>query len=275
MSDLFKRSVTGLIYVVALLVGTLIHPIIFAVVFGGLLFFTQFEFYNLVEKAGFAPQKKVGLILGFLLFLNCFGVVYKIIPQQFALLFIPFIILIFLFEVLRTNKNSIQNSSFTLLGLIYIGTPFCLMSFIIYPGFPENAGFYPWILVGIFFIAWINDSMAYLGGSLFGKHKMAENISPKKTWEGFISGAVFAIVIGILNAVLFQALSMLSWIVIAVIIVVFGTLGDLFESKFKRSLNIKDSGNVLPGHGGFLDRLDSLLFSIPIIYFWLINFGKI
>jgi phosphatidate cytidylyltransferase len=117
--------------------------------------------------------------------------------------------------------------------------------------------------------------MAYVGGSLFGKHKMSEKISPKKSWEGLISGAVFAVIMGILNAVIFQSLSMVSWIVASLIIVEFGTIGDLFESKIKRDLNIKDSGTILPGHGGFLDRFDSLLFAIPVVYIWLIVGGSI
>ena len=104
---------------------------------------------------------------------------------------------------------------------------------------------------------------------------MFERISPKKSWEGFIGGAVFAIIMGIVNAVLFQALSMISWGVIAALTVIFGTLGDLFQSKLKREIGVKDSGNILPGHGGFLDRLDSLLFVIPAIFTWLVCSGKL
>ena len=130
-------------------------------------------------------------------------------------------------------------------------------------------------MVVVFFILWINDSAAYRVGTQFGKHKMCKNISPAKSWEGLIGGAVFAIIMGIVNAVMFQAVSMLSWIVIAVLTVAFGTLGDLFESKIKREIDVKDSGTFLPGHGGFLDRLDSLLFVIPAIFIWLIFTGNV
>ena len=106
-------------------------------------------------------------------------------------------------------------------------------------------------------------------GSMFGRHRLFEKVSPKKSWEGFIGGAVFAVLMGIVDALLFQKLSLFNWIAISILTVIFGTLGDLFESKIKRELKIKDSGSLLPGHGGLLDRFDSLLFALPIIYIWL------
>jgi phosphatidate cytidylyltransferase len=149
-----------------------------------------------------------------------------------------------------------------------------LMNFIVFPQYPEKPFFSPWILMGVFFIVWVYDSMAYLAGSRFGKHKINEKISPQKTWEGFIAGTVFALVMGILNAIIFQNPGIISWLIMASIVVIFGTLGDLFESKIKRKLKIKDSGNVLPGHGGLLDRFDSLFFVIPVIFIWLIFSGN-
>ncbi|MBT3384232.1 MAG: phosphatidate cytidylyltransferase [Prolixibacteraceae bacterium] len=270
MKDLLKRLLSGVAIVTVILSGTLIHPFVFAIIFASLLFFTLLEFYRLVEVAGYSPQKKVGLSLGLLLFVICFSAVYGIIPIRFCLLFIPFLILILLFNVINKNTETIKNSAVTLTGFVYVVVPFSLLNFIVYPGFSGNSEFYPWILAGIFFIIWIYDSLAYVAGSMFGKHKMAKNISPKKSWEGLIGGAIFAIIMGILNAVLFQEISMLSWVVIAIIVVLFGTFGDLFESKLKRNLGIKDSGKILPGHGGFLDRFDSFLFAVPVIYVWLI-----
>ncbi len=275
MTDLLKRSLTGVIFVAVVSAGTLIHPLIFALIFLAFLVFTQYEFYKLIEKAGYTPQTIVGSILGGLFFIICFIAVLKIIPYQFCLLVFSFMVLIFLFEVLRIKPHTLQNSMLTLGGFVYTVLPFSLLNFIAFPGFPQKNEFYPWILAGIFFIIWVYDSMAYLGGSLLGKHKMCEKISPKKSWEGLIIGTVFAVIMGILNSVIFQSLSMLSWIIASVIIVAFGTIGDLFESKIKRDLNVKDSGNILPGHGGFLDRFDSLLFAIPVVYIWLILGGNI
>ena len=275
MNNFLKRSLTGVIYVAVILAGTMIHSLIFAVVFLSLMILTQFEFYKLMEKAGYNPQKILALVLGGLLFVTCYLAGRKIIPFQFSLLFFPFMIIIFLAEVLHKKQGALHNSALTLGGFIYVAVPFSLLNFIVFPGFPEDNRFYPWILVGIFLIIWMYDSMAYVGGTQFGKHKMCEKISPNKSWEGLITGAVFAIIMGILNAVIFQSLSIFAWIVSAVLVVGFGTFGDLFESKIKRELNVKDSGNILPGHGGFLDRLDSLLFLIPVIYIWLLMGGSL
>lgn len=256
--------------------GTLIHPIAFAVVFGALLFFTQFEFYNLVEKGGYKPSKWVSTILGVLFFLICFGIASGLLPKQFGFSFIPIALFLLIFEIFSSKENTIGNSGLNLLGFAYIAAPFGLMNFVVNSSANgQNSSFYPWILVGVFLILWVNDSFAYFVGSSFGKHKMCEKISPKKSWEGLIGGAIFGIIMGIINAVLFQAISMTSWIVVATLTVVFGTLGDLFQSKIKREIGVKDSGNILPGHGGFLDRLDSLLFVIPAIFIWLIFSGNI
>jgi phosphatidate cytidylyltransferase len=261
--------------VVILIGGTAIHPLIFAVVFATLLFFTQLEFYQLVEKAGNSPRKNIGLIMGLLLFIICFGIVYGLLPKNAFLIFIPILTILFLFEIFRDNSKEIQSSALTLTGFVYVAVPFSLLNFIVYPTFPNPPHFYPWILMGVFFVVWVYDSMAYMVGSKWGKHKINKKVSPKKTWEGFIAGAAFALAMGVLNAVIFQKPGVADWLVIASLAVVFGTLGDMFESKIKRRMKVKDSGNVLPGHGGLLDRLDSLLFVIPVIFVWLTFSGNL
>ena len=248
--------------------GIIIHPFVFAPVFAIILFFTQSEFYKIAEQAKFAPQKKIGLILGLLLFILFFLTANKIIPQPFILLSVPFMFFVFIGELFRKKSSVLKNGGITLLGLVYVALPFSLMNFIVFAQTSGNS-FYPWILVGILFIIWIYDSMAYVSGSLLGKHKIAAKISPAKSWEGLIGGTIFAVIMGIVNAVLFQEIDMFNWIVIALITVIFGTIGDFFESKLKREIGIKDSGNILPGHGGLLDRFDSLLFAIPVIFVWL------
>lgn len=256
--------------------GTLIHPLAFVLIFATLLFFTQFEFYKIIEQAGHKPSKWVGSISGVLFFLICFGLASNLLPKQFGFSFIPIILFLLVFEIYSSDKNTLENSGLSVLGFIYIAAPFSLMNFIIHNLVDGQTNiFYPWILVGVYLIIWANDSFAYLFGTTLGKHRMFERISPKKSWEGFIGGAVFALIIGIVNAVLFQTLSMFSWIAIAALTVIFGTLGDLFQSKLKREIGVKDSGNILPGHGGFLDRLDSLLFVIPAIFTWLVCSGNL
>lgn len=271
MSDLVKRSLWGIIYVVVMMGGILVHPLLFALVFGTLLFFTQYEFYAMVESAGHKITRFPGSFMGVIYFLLCFAVANNYIPQVYSLTFIPIILIMFIIELFRSNRNTLERSGLTILGFIYIAGPFSLMNFVVHtPVGGQAYAFYPRILAGVFFIIWVNDSFAYLLGTQFGKHKMCPNISPKKSWEGLVGGAVFGIIMGIVNAVMFQTVSMMAWIVIAVLTVSFGTLGDLFESKLKREIGAKDSGNILPGHGGFLDRLDSLLFVVPMVFFWLI-----
>jgi len=271
VSNLIKRSIWGILYVVVMLAGILIDPLLFALIFGTVLFFTQYEFYTLVEAAGHKITRFPGTILGVFYFLICFAVANNYIPQVFSFAFIPIILILFIIELFRSNRNTLERGGLTILGFIYIAGPFSMMNFVIHTSAGgQTHAFYPWILAGVFFIIWVNDSFAYLVGTRFGKHKMCPNISPAKSWEGLIGGAVFGIIMGIFNALLFQALDILNWIVIAVLTITFGTLGDLFESKIKREIGAKDSGNILPGHGGFLDRLDSLLFAVPVVFFWLI-----
>jgi len=274
VSNLLKRTLWGGAYILVMLGGTILHPYAFALVFAVLLFFTQYEFYALVEKAGHKPSRLIGTIFGIVFFLICFGMAQNYLSYAFGFTFIPIIVLLFTIETFRSNQNTLENAGFSALGFVYIAVPFSLLNFIVNTSFGGNSNnFYPWILVGVFLIIWANDSFAYLLGSAFGKHKMCPNISPKKSWEGFVGGAIFGVIMGIVNAVLFQALSMTSWIAIALTVVIFGTLGDLFQSKIKREIGVKDSGKILPGHGGFLDRLDSILFAIPAIFVWLIFSG--
>lgn len=275
MKDLVQRSLTGLVYLLVVVAGSVIHPLLFATVFGGFLVLSLFEFYKLTETMGFKPQKSSGIIAGGAFFLVAFLIADKILPQQFIYLALIIPVAVLLASLFEGENESIRSSMVTLGGIIYIAIPFSLLSFFILPGTLENARFYPWILIGIFLIIWMYDSMAYVIGSLAGKHKIWPKISPAKSWEGLLGGAVFAVIMAILNAVLFQALSMTTWVIVALLIVMCGTCGDFFESKLKREAGVKDSGNILPGHGGFLDRFDSLLFSVPVIFIWLNLFGNI
>jgi phosphatidate cytidylyltransferase len=275
VNKLLKRSITGVVYVVLMIGGVSFHPLIFAIVFGALLFFTQKEFYRLMKKESVSCPGSGGLILGVMLFAICFGTAYGLLPRNSFLIFVPALIFIFLFDIFKKNYSVIQDSAITLMGFIYIAVPFSLMNFIVFPGYPEKHLFYPRTLIGIFFITWIYDTFAFLSGSLFGKHKIHDRISPQKTWEGLITGTVFAMVMAVLNAVIFNSETISEWLIIAIFCVIAGTLGDFFESKIKREINVKDSGNILPGHGGLLDRLDSLLFIIPAIFAWLALSGNL
>lgn len=275
MKELLKRSLTGIAFAAIMLAGIIIHQYVFAVVFTVLLLLTLYEFYKISENIGYEPSAKIGLTCGFLLFTIFFLAANQIIPEQFIYLSILIPLATLLPDLFDKRKNGFKNSMITIAGIIYIALPFSLLNFIVFPGNKDESEFYPWVLMGIFLIIWMYDSMAYVFGSWLGKHKICERISPKKSWEGLVGGAVFAIIMGIVNSVYFHELSITSWIVIALLIVIFGTSGDFFESKLKREAGVKDSGSILPGHGGMLDRFDTVLFAVPVIFVWMKLFGNI
>jgi phosphatidate cytidylyltransferase len=129
--------------------------------------------------------------------------------------------------------------------------------------------FQPYILLALFITIWVNDTGAYLVGITLGKHRLFERISPKKSWEGFFGGAIFALISGYVFSLLITEINLIEWLIFSEIVVVFGTFGDLIESLIKRTVHVKDSGNLIPGHGGLLDRFDSLLLAAPAIFIYL------
>jgi len=168
-----------------------------------------------------------------------------------------------LFKLKKVNVNSMLHQQ---LPLLYVLIPFSLLTLI--PSIVNNT-YNPYIIFGILIIIWSNDTFAYLVGKNFGKRKLFEKVSPKKTIEGYIGGLVFGIIAAFIIAFTTPSLSIFHWIVLSIIISIFGTIGDLVASKFKREANIKDSSNLIPGHGGFLDRLDSLIFISSFVYLYL------
>lgn len=178
---------------------------------------------------------------------------------------------IFIHELFILRENSLQSIAHTLFFLIYPLLPFLLTIYLSSGIFYGNLGNYsPEILVFTMVQIWIFDSMAYVFGVSFGKHRLYEKVSPKKSWEGFFGGLIITLIIGILVGYYSSLINVIDSIVISIIVSVFGTLGDLIESLFKRNINLKDSGNTLPGHGGLLDRLDSFIFVVPWVFLYLI-----
>jgi len=269
LTSLIRRTYTSIVLVILIAAGVLIHPYIFAVFFSGILFLIQKEFYRMAESSGASPQRIPGITLGIMLFILMFLKNSQLVTENILWLMVPLLFTLFIFELFRKKEKPLTNIALTLAGIVITALPFSLMSTFIFITNQGTAQFYPWLLMGIFFILWTYDTGAYLIGMKFGRYKLFKRISPKKSWEGAIVGGIIALIVGILNAVVFDALSLTGWLGIAGILIVFGTLGDLIESMFKRSLGIKDSGKTLPGHGGVLDRFDSLMFSIPFIFVWL------
>lgn len=273
MNSLKERALTGFGYAVILIAGMIIHPVIFAFVYLGLMVLSLVEYYRMVQLAGGNPQYINGIATGVTFFLSLFGFAYGIWPLYISLISVLLLFSTFVIELYRNQPNPLSNIAFTLLGFFYIGLPMGLLNLIIFKGLPEERLFYPWILFGITIIVWIYDSGAYLFGTTFGKHRLFQRISPKKSWEGVLGGGVVAILTALLCSRLFTEINGISWLTLSIIVVVFGTFGDLIESMLKRSFNMKDSGKFLPGHGGILDRLDSFLFAIPFVVAWLFFAG--
>ena len=181
---------------------------------------------------------------------------------------ISLIILPFLFipinELFRKKKHAVANMIISYFPAFYISIPFILLFDIAL----MEGNFDPLPVLGFFILIWVYDTGAYLSGKFFGKHKLFERISPKKTWEGLIGGGIIALLVAVfINAYFFPELKQMEWAIVAFIVIAFGTLGDLIESLVKRNAGVKDSGSIMPGHGGMLDRFDSALFAAP--FYWL------
>lgn len=176
-----------------------------------------------------------------------------------ALLFFPFIFLAFIYELFAASDRPFMNVAFLVLGMVYIGAPFAMLDFIAFDG----TYFYANTVLGLLLMTWANDTGAYLIGSKFGKHKLYPRVSPGKTWEGTFGGFFVTIALAFILSVTFDELRLIDWLVLSFIVAIFGTTGDLVESMFKRGIGVKDSGSILPGHGGLLDRFDGFIFLLP------------
>lgn len=268
MNNFFKRSLTGIAFVSVIIFSICWNQLVFISVFQLIVLLSIWEFYKMIETDNVKPQKLSGLIIGSIVFLLLSFVSAKILDVHTLLFLIPVVLFVFIIELFRKTTSAINNISYTILGIIYIAVPLALLNFFFNPVLQSDFFSYK-ILLGYFIILWLNDTSAYIFGRWLGKNRLFERISPKKTWEGSIWGAIISLIVGYIISLFFIDLSMIQWLGMAAIIVVFGTLGDLIESMFKRNVGIKDSGNILPGHGGILDRFDAVLFSAPFVFVYL------
>lgn len=270
MKNLIIRTITGIIFIVTIIVSTLYSSLSFMLVFLLIEILSLLEFYKIANKQS-KPQKVLGSIAGAYIFIvNFLWYYFKTGGMYLSLLVFFLLVFIFIIEMYRKSKQPLINIAVTLLGLIYITIPFSLLNHIAY----LKGDYQGKIILGIFILMWTYDTGAYVFGMLLGKHRLFERISPKKSWEGFFGGMLSAFGIAYILTQNFDVFFKLEWYIIALIVVVFGTMGDLTESLFKRSLKIKDSGKILPGHGGILDRFDGILLSVPVIFTYLYIFVK-
>lgn len=257
MNSTLTRAISGAVYIVLLISATFYSSNSFLLFFGILLLIAVSEFCKLVNLKNIVP-----MLIAAGLFILC-NLSYTIKTNDILILLATLLVSIKALFFLFDKKNKPVDSLSKYVYLIgYIILPFVLITKI---PFVENS-YNPNIILSIFILIWVNDTFAFLVGKTFGKHKLFEKVSPKKTIEGFVGGFIFSIVAGIILAQFLMLQSYIHWIFIAVLASVFGTLGDLVESKFKRIANVKDSGTIMPGHGGVLDRLDSIIFVAPIVF---------
>jgi len=291
LNNILTRSLTGAIFVLLIITSILIGSITFYLTFSIIVILSMLEFYNLSNFALANPQKWLGIFTGWLFFTVNYFYAFDFIHVRFFIVFIPIVILFFINELYLFHKRPFTSLAYSFLGIIYIAVPFSFLNYFVFRTnvnildinaitnyeylinqniFTSQSIYYtPYLLLGFFILIWIYDTFAYLTGILIGKHRLFERISPKKSWEGTIGGAIFTIGLSTLFPYFINILEWYQWFMFSVLIVIFSTYGDLVESLFKRSLNIKDSGKMLPGHGGILDRFDSVLIASPIIYIYL------
>lgn len=269
IKNLGIRIATGIVFIAVLMTGILYNQYSYLIVFSLITTLALYEFYGLLCKTKNAELNRVLNTLGGL-FLFIGGYFFFSSPDKQLITLVPYgiyILALFISELFLKGTNPIQSLAYAVLGQIYLAIPLSLLSYLAFYNMDSRSYHYAFLLA-LFVFIWVNDSFAYLTGSLFGKHRMFERISPKKSWEGFIGGAAFTIAASVIFANYFTQLPLWGWIGFAIVMIIFGTLGDLVESLFKRTLNVKDSGNILPGHGGILDRIDSVIFSIPALFIY-------
>ncbi|MES2515338.1 MAG: phosphatidate cytidylyltransferase [Bacteroidota bacterium] len=274
------RTVTAAVFVAVLLSCICYNFISFTTLFFVVSVWGLFEFYQLAEKLGAKPYKWIGYITGACIF--GFGVVvnsnlalFYPVEKLFAFILI-LMFSIFIVALFDQKPHTLVNIAYTLGGLIYAVLPFVILINIAYTFNHPQGSTYEHIapynfhyVLGIILLIWASDVCAYLVGSFIGKNKLYERISPGKTWEGSIGSALLTIGCSFVIAHWFPELALKHWIAIALLVCVFGTIGDLVESMMKRQAGVKDSGRIMPGHGGILDRFDSLLFVSPFVYAYL------
>lgn len=264
MNESLKRLLSGVVYVALLIIATSYSVASFYTLFGIFMIIAVYEFCQLANLNKILP-----LLFGSFTYLLATLFKTSHINDILLLLATLFVSVKCLHLVFISQKQKIDRLSKYIYVIGYVIFPFILITKI---PFLLN-GFNPKIIISIFILIWTNDTFAYIVGKSIGKHKLIEKISPKKTIEGLIGGVIFSIIAAILISKFYippkinhYNISLLIWIIGAVIIGIFSTLGDLIESKFKRIAGVKDSGNIMPGHGGMLDRLDSIIFVAPFVY---------
>lgn len=251
--------------------ATCFHAFSFLAVFALITGLTLWEFYGLTglhEKNGL--QRSLQMSGGVYLFLASFLYTNALCGQAIFLPYLLFLMYTLIVQLYAKAPDPLRNWSMAILGQVYCAGSFSLLNWIAAGGYrPGASGYQPLFILALFVFIWLDDTGAYVVGSTLGKHRLFERISPKKSWEGFYGGLFFALASSQVFAWLVPDIAWYVWLGLAAVVVLFGTWGDLVESLLKRTLGVKDSGHLLPGHGGMLDRFDSVMMAIPAVYIYL------
>lgn len=268
MKNILQRSITGTIFVLLVLASVLINEYTFGILFVTFTGLALFEFHALVEsKFDVQLENWVGSVMGIILFTSMFMFAAEWVDYRVFAIYFVVVCVVFITELYRKKENPVMNWAMFTLGQTYVALPFALLSLI--PFIEGKSEYNPILLLAFFVIIWVFDSGAFVVGISIGKHRLLERISPKKSWEGFFGGMIFALATGWIFSKYEPALTLVEWLGFSMVIVIFATFGDLSESLFKRTIGVKDSGNTLPGHGGILDRFDSIFFAAIAICIYL------
>ena len=280
MKNLIIRTITGVIFVAAI-VASFLRPDAMVLLFSIVTGLTIWEFTGLVnERENVTVNRFISTVAGVYFFYamtyfcsDLYGGIAK------SVVFIPYlvtIIYLLISELYLRHNDPIEDWAYTMLAQMYIALPFSLLNVLAFTATPNGEITFNTLLpLSVFVFLWVNDTGAYCVGSLLGRHKLFPRISPGKSWEGSIGGAIFVLAAAWAISTFLdgEMLKLWAWLGLGLVVVIFGTWGDLVESLFKRTLGIKDSGNILPGHGGMLDRFDSSLLAIPaaVVYLYTLS----
>jgi len=267
MTNLLKRALSGIVFVSVLIFSILYSKISFIFLFFILMILCLYEFKKMIKLKSVFPY-----LIGILFFvfgniLNVQDVPSRLIFEYVGVALFLTIFITFASILFAKKEEVISHLGKIFLSIIYIVVPFTLIVQI--PFLNSSFNYVNTTILGVFLLIWTNDTFAFIVGKNLGKNKLLERISPNKTIEGFLGGMVFTFTLSFLLAKQFTTLSLTQWVVIAGVVSIFGVLGDLIESMFKRQAGVKDSSNFIPGHGGFLDRFDSVIFAAPFIFIYL------
>lgn len=279
MKNLIVRTITGVLFV-AIVVTCFIRPegmmLLFALITG----LTVWEFCGLVNGIdGVNVNRFITTAAGVYLFLAVAGFCSGITP---AAVFVPYlltIVYLFISELYAKGENPLSNWAYTMLSQMYVALPLSMVNVLAFNDAGGDVVYNYLVPLSVFVFLWANDTGAYCSGSLFGRHKLFPRVSPGKTWEGSIGGCLLVVAVALAIGMTFSAesaggsgttLDTAGWVGLGIVVSLFGTWGDLVESLFKRTIGVKDSGNILPGHGGMLDRFDSSLMAMPaaVVYLY-------